>query len=106
MAGESVIDVQLFVQTAEALNPVVKSLQTQFGEWQNALNSLRGEWQGDTSDNIRNTANQISKSSEALMNSIASWQSALNQLAGIYDSAEKKVSEEAKTLKFEKGAFK
>ena len=103
MAGnDTVVDIQLFQKTAEALNPVIKNLQTQFNEWQRTLNSTRGEWQGDTSDNIRNTANQIAKSSEQLMKSIQSWQATLNQMAGIYSKNETVTADQARTLKFNK----
>ena len=99
-SGESTVDIQLLRKTAEALNPAIKNLSTLFSEWQNTVNSARGEWQGASSDNIKNTANQLKKSSDDLLKSMQSWQATLNNLAGIYTQAEKESEDKSRTLKF------
>ena len=104
--GDVVVDIQLFKNTAETLNPVISSLGNLFEEWQNTVKGLRGEWQGDTSDDIRNTAAQIAKSSGDLMKSITSWQSTLNELAGIYQAGESKAQEESMSLNFDSGSMR
>ncbi|MDL2217508.1 WXG100 family type VII secretion target [Christensenellaceae bacterium OttesenSCG-928-M15] len=101
-SGENIVDIQLFKATADALNPAVKALSNSFAEWQSTVSAARGDWQGATSENIRNTANQLKKSSEDLLRSVASWQATLNKMAGIYDAAEKKAGENARSLKFNK----
>ena len=101
MAGsESRIDTQLFLATAEALNPATRELANLFTRWQETLSSLRSDWQGDSSDDIRNTAAQLQRSSEALLRSLTGYQATLKEMAGIYDKTEKNVQQTGKSLKF------
>ena len=104
--GDTVVDIQLFRSTAETMNPIINSLNSLFDEWQTTVKSMRGEWQGDTSDDIRNTAAQIAKSSADLMKSIGSWQSTLNELAGIYQAGESKAEEQSMSLNFDSGSMR
>lgn len=100
MANESKIDTKLFLTTAEELKPLTKNLGNLFTQWQETLASLRSEWQGDTSDDVKNTAAQLQKSSEALLRSLSGYSVTLKEMAGIYDKTEKTVQESGKTLKF------
>ena len=68
--NESKINTTLFLNTADQLGAVSKSLQGQFQEWQQAMNSLRGQWQGEGSDQVRNAAMQIKKSLEELLKNL------------------------------------
>lgn len=100
--NESKIDTKLFVATADSIAPITKDLGNLFGEWQRALSGLRGEWQGDVSDNVKNTAAQVQKSSGELLKSLAAYQATLKEMAGIYDKTEKNVQETGRTLKFDR----
>lgn len=100
MANESKIDTKLFLSTADALAPLAKNLGNLFTQWQETVASLRSEWQGDSSDDVKNTAAQLQKSSEALLRSISSYAVTLKEMAGVYDKTEKTVQESGKTLKF------
>lgn len=98
--SETKIDTKLFLATAESLEPVIKQLSSLFSQWQQTLASLRGDWQGDTSDDIRNTAAQLQRSSDALLASLSAYPVTLKEMAGIYEKTEKSVKETGKTLKF------
>lgn len=101
MAGsESRINTALFLSTAETLNPITKELAGLFARWQDTVASLRSDWQGDSSDDVRNTAAQLQRSSDALLQSLTGYQAVLKELAGIYDKTEKNVQETGKSLKF------
>ena len=101
MAGnETRIDTALFIATAEQMAPLTKELANLFNRWQETVSALRSDWQGDTSDDIRNTAAQLRKSSDQLLQSLSGYQAALKEMAGIYDKTEKNVQETGKSLKF------
>ena len=100
--NESKINTTLFLNTADQLGAVSKSLQGQFQEWQQAMNSLRGQWQGEGSDQVRNAAMQIKKSSEELLKNLSAYQVTLQEMAGVYDKTEKNITEKGKTLKVER----
>ena len=101
MAGnETRIDTALFIATAEQMAPLTKELTNLFNRWQETVSALRSDWQGDTSDDIRNTAAQLRKSSDQLLQSLSGYQAALKEMAGIYDKTEKNVQETGKSLKF------
>ncbi len=100
--NESRIDTKLFVSTAEAVGMAVQELETCFQEWCKVMQSLRGYWQGDTSDDIKNTAEAVQKSSSDILRSLGGYRTTLNEMAGIYEKAEKSVQESGKTLKFDK----
>lgn len=101
MAGsETKTDTALFQKTVETLQLAVKGLGEQLSRWQQTVGDLRGKWQGDASDNVRNTSAQVEKSADALLRSLSGYQSTLRELAGIYDKTEKSVQESGKSLKF------
>ena len=101
MAGsETKVDTALLASTAETLTPLIKNLENVFEQFQQEIKSSRGEWQGDASDDIRNTAAQRKSSSAESIKVLNGYVSGLKELAGIYDKAENKVSETGKSLKF------
>jgi WXG100 family type VII secretion target len=100
--NESKIDTKLFAQTADTIANATKELNRLFGDWNKSMNSLRGAWQGDTSDDVKNTVEQIQKSSADLSTALNGYPAALREIAGIYDSAEKAVQETGKSLKFDR----
>ena len=104
MAGgtETKIDTVLFASTAEAVGNVAKEMQICFQDWSKIMQSLRANWKGDTSDDIKNTSEAVGHSAEALIHSLEGYKVTLNELAGIYDKTEKNVTESSKTLKFDK----
>ncbi len=98
--SESVIDTALFLRTAEALEPVTKNLGELLSQWQQTVSGLRSEWQGDSSDDVKNTAAQVQKSADALLRALNGYRAALREMAGVYDKTEKNVQETGKSLKF------
>jgi WXG100 family type VII secretion target len=100
--NESKIDTKLFAQTADTIASATKELSRMFGDWNKAMNSLRSTWQGDTSDDVKNTVEQVQKSSADLITALNGYPAALREIAGIYDSADKAVQETGKTLKFDR----
>ena len=98
--AESKIDTALFISTAETIAPLTKELGNLFTRWQEVVGSLRSDWQGDTSDDVRNTAAQLRRSSDDLLKALSGYQAALKEMAGIYDKTEKNVQETGKSLKF------
>ena len=102
MAGnETKVDTALLLKTAETLGPLVKNLQNIFDQFQQEVKSSRSEWQGDTSDDIRNTAAALKESSAEISQVLNGYISGLKELAGVYDKAENKVSDTGKSLKFD-----
>jgi len=99
---DSKIDTRLFLATAETTAKVAKDLETCFQDWAKVMQSLRGNWQGDTSDNIKNTVEAVQRSASDLLRAINGYGSALKEMAGIYDKTEKAVQESSRTLKFDK----
>lgn len=100
--NESKIDTKLFVSTADSVGTVAKELEACFQEWGKVMQGLRGCWQGDTSDDIKNVAEAVQKSAADMLRSLSGYRAALNEIAGIYDKTEKNVQESGKTLKFDK----
>ena len=98
--AENKVDTKLLVATAETIEPAVKQLSTLFDQWQHTIASIRGDWQGDTSDDIRNTAAQLKASSDALLASLSNYPKTLKEMAGIYEKTEKNTQETGKRLKF------
>jgi hypothetical protein len=49
---------------------------------------MRGYWQGDTSDDIKNVADAVQNSATSLLRSLGGYRAALNEIAGIYDKTE------------------
>jgi WXG100 family type VII secretion target len=101
-ANESKIDTKLFVSTADAVGAAAKELGTCFQDWGKVMQSLRGYWQGDTSDDIKNVAEAVQKSAADILRSLGGYRAALLEIAGIYDKTEKSVQESGKTLKFDR----
>ena len=101
MANETKVDTALLASTAEALTPLIKNLENNFEQFQQEVKSVRGEWQGDASDDIRNTSAQLKSSSSEIIRVFNGYVSGLKELAGIYDKAENKVADTGKSLKFE-----
>lgn len=101
--GESKVDTKLFVSTADAVGVVAKDLSACFQEWAKVMQGLRGNWQGDTSDDIKNTVEAVQGSAADLLRAMDGCRAALNEMAGIYDKTEKAVQETGKSLKFDKG---
>ena len=99
---ETKIDTQLFIATAETISATAKELETCFSDWGKATQGLRGAWQGDTSDNIKNTMDAVQKSASDLLRTLGGYEAALYEIAGIYDKTEKAVQETGKSLKFDK----
>ncbi len=103
--NDTKVDTALLASTAETLSPLIKNLENIFEQFQQEIKSSRGEWQGDASDDIRNTAAQLKSSSAEITKVLNGYVSGLKELAGIYDKAESKAQESSKSLKFD-GAFK
>ncbi|MCR4786990.1 MAG: WXG100 family type VII secretion target [Lachnospiraceae bacterium] len=103
MAGgnDNKVDTALLASTAETLSPLVKALENIFDNFQNEVKNSRGEWQGDTSDDIRNTAAQLKASSAEITKVLNGYISGLKELAGVYDKAESKVGDTGRSLKFD-----
>jgi WXG100 family type VII secretion target len=100
--AESVIDTRLFTATADSIGAAAKELEQCFSDWARAFQGLRGNWQGSSSDNIKNTTDSVQKSAAELLRSLGGYKAALYEIAGIYDKTEKAVSETSKSLKFDK----
>ncbi len=100
-SGESKIDTKLFMATADTTGTVAKELETCFQDWAKVMQTLRGNWQGDTSDNIKNTVEAVQKSAAELLRALSGYRAALNEIAGIYDKTEKNIQETGKSLKFD-----
>jgi uncharacterized protein YukE len=100
--SESKIDSGLFVSTADTIVEVTKELGGCFEEWTKILQGLRGNWQGDTSDDIKNTVEAVQKSAAEMLRVLGAYKMTLYELAGIYDQTEKTVQEKGKSLKFDK----
>ncbi len=99
--SETKVDTALLASTAESLAPLIKNLENIFEQFQQEVKSSRGEWQGDASDDIRNTAAQLKASSQEIIKVLNGYVSGLKELAGIYDKGESKVSETGRSLKFD-----
>ena len=97
---ETKVDTALLANTAESLSPLIKNLENIFDQFQQEVKSSRSEWQGDASDDIRNTAAQLKSSSAEIIRVLNGYVSGLKELAGIYDKAENKVNDTGKSLKF------
>lgn len=100
--SESKIDTKLFVSTAETIGTVTKELDSCFQDWAKVMQNMRGYWQGDTSDDIKNVADAVKNSASDLQKSLGGYRSALNEIAGIYDKTEQSVQETSKSLNFNK----
>jgi len=100
--GESKIDTKLFTATADTVGTVAKELGTCFQDWGKTMQSLRGHWQGDTSDDIKNVAEAVQRSAADLLRSLGGYKAALLEVAGIYDKTEKNIQETGKSLKFDR----
>ena len=103
MAGgnETKVDTALLANTAESLSPLIKNLENIFEQFQQEVKSSRGEWQGDASDDIRNTAAQLKSSSAEIIKVLNGYVSGLKELAGIYDKAENNAQNAGRSLKFD-----
>ncbi len=99
--NDTKVDTALLLSTAEALTPLVKNLENIFEQFQQEVKSSRAAWQGDASDDIRNTAAQLKASSAEITKVLNGYVSGLKELAGVYDKAENKASETGKSLKFD-----
>ena len=100
--SESKIDTKLFTSTADTVGAVAKDLGSCFQDWARVMQGLRGAWQGDTSDDIKNTVEAVQRSAGDLLRALGGYRAALYEMAGIYDKTEKNVQESAKSLKFDK----
>ena len=101
-ATESKIDTALFVATADTVGAVAKDIESCFSEWVKIMQGLRGNWQGDTSDDIRNTVEAVQNSAAELSRTLGGYRVTLSEIAGIYDKTENSVKETGKSLKFDK----
>ncbi|MCR4903474.1 MAG: WXG100 family type VII secretion target [Butyrivibrio sp.] len=99
--NETKVDTALLASTAETLTPLIKNLENIFEQFQQEIKSSRAQWQGDTSDDIRNTAAQLKSSSAEITKVLNGYVTGLKELAGIYDKAESKVQDTGKSLKFD-----
>jgi WXG100 family type VII secretion target len=99
---ETKIDTQLFIATSDSISATAKELETCFSDWGKVIQGLRGAWQGDTSDNIKNTIDAVQNSATNLLRTLGGYKAALYEIAGIYDKTEKSVQETGKSLKFDK----
>lgn len=99
--SETKVDTALLANTAESLTPLIKNLNNIFEQFQQEVKSSRGEWQGDASDDIRNTAAQLKSSSAEIIKVLNGYVSGLKELAGIYDKAENKAQNAGRSLKFD-----
>lgn len=99
--NETKVDTALLINTAEGLTPLIKNLENIFEQFQQEVKSARGEWQGDASDDIRNTAAQLKASSAEILKVLHGYVSGLRELAGVYDKAESKVQNTGRSLKFD-----
>ena len=95
------VDTALLASTAEQLSPLIKNLENIFEQFQQEIKSSRGSWQGDGSDDIRNTAAQLKESSAEIIRVLNGYVTGLKELAGVYDKAETKVENTGKSLKFD-----
>ena len=100
--NESKIDTKLFVTTADTVGTLAKDIETCFQDWAKAMQGLRGNWQGDTSDDVKNTVEAVQRSASDLLRSLGGYKTALYEIAGIYDKTEKNVQEAGKSLKFDR----
>ncbi|MEA4924236.1 MAG: WXG100 family type VII secretion target [Syntrophomonadaceae bacterium] len=100
--SESKIDTKLFAATADTIQSAVKEIENLGQEWMSAMNGLRGAWQGDVSDNVKNTAEQVAKSAGDLLKALGAYPAALREIAGIYEKTEASVQETSKSLSFDK----
>ncbi len=96
------IDTRLFAATADTLGGVAKQMDGYCQEWNKTMGTLRGVWQGDTSDNVKNTAEQVQKSAVELVRALAGYRAALLEIAGIYEKTEQNVQETGKSLNFDR----
>ena len=99
--SESKIDTKLFVSTAEACASVAKELDGCFQEWTKIMQSLRGNWQGETSDDIKGVVDSVLRSKTDLLTSLGGYKTVLYEMAGIYDKTEKSIQENSRSLKFD-----
>ena len=99
--SDTKVDTALLLKTAESLTPLVKNLQNNFEQFQQEIKNSRGEWQGDTSDDIRNTAAQLKSSSAEIVKVLNGYINGLKELAGVYDKAETNVQNKGQSLKFD-----
>jgi WXG100 family type VII secretion target len=100
--NESKVDTKLFVTTADTIGTVAKDLESCFQDWAKVMQGIRGNWQGDTSDDIKNTTEAVQRSATQLIRSLNGYKTVLNEMAGIYDKTEKNIQETGKSLKFDK----
>lgn len=98
--SETKVDTTMLANTAETLTPLIKNLENIFEQFQQEIKNSRGEWQGDASDDIRNTAAQLKSSSAEIIRVLNGYVSGLKELAGIYDKAESKANDTGRSLKF------
>lgn len=100
--SETRIDTRLFASTADSLGGIAKQMEGSCQEWNKTMAGLRSVWQGDTSDNVKNTAEQVQKSAAALVRALAGYRAALLEIAGIYEKTEQNVQETGKSLNFDR----
>ena len=99
--AETRVDTALLLKTADSLSPLIRNLENIFDQFQQEVKSSRSEWQGDASDDIKNTAARLKSSSAEIVKVLNGYVSGLKELAGVYDKAESKVSNTGKSLKFD-----
>ena len=99
--NESKVDTKLFAATADTIGNAAKELARLAEDWNKVMGGLRGVWQGDVSDDVRNTVAQVQKSAGDLLRVLSGYQAALREIAGIYDKTEQNIQETGKTLKFD-----
>lgn len=103
MSNETKVNTKLLSTTADTISGLANELDRLGEDWYKTLSSLRSQWQGDSSDNIKNTMEQARKSSKDLIANLKNYPTALREIAGIYDKTESSVKESGKSLTFDKG---
>ena len=99
--SESKIDTKLFVATADSCAAVAKELDGCFQEWAKTMQSLRGNWQGEASDDFKGIVDSVMRSRSDLLSSLGGYKAVLYEMAGIYDKTEKSLQEVSRSLKFD-----
>lgn len=100
--SENKVDTKLFVSTGDVIGIQAKALEGCFQDWAKVMQGLRGSWQGNSSDDIKNTVESVQRSASDLLQSLGGYKTVLYEMAGIYDKTEQSVKESGKSLKFNK----
>ncbi len=100
-SNEIKVDAKAFQTTSDEITKIIKTLEQSFNTYFTSLNSLRGGWQGDTSDRIRALSKSMNDSMSMLINNLSAYPKALYEVAGIYQKAEETISKQGQSLNFD-----